>query len=120
MVVIGAMSAIGHRSPPRWVAVASAGREVTSLPGRCASYSRIGKGCFLSERLIVQVDGDELIVFLPGTDYIATFYRATPGELLAKSHAGHEVGDAPMTCAEFQGRAWQAANAKARELGWIV
>jgi hypothetical protein len=74
----------------------------------------------LSRRIVVQVDGDELIVFLPGTDYIATFYRATPSELLAKSHAGHEVGDAPMTCAEFQGRAWRAANNKARELGWIV
>jgi hypothetical protein len=73
----------------------------------------------LSGRTVVQVDGDELIVFLPGTDYVATFYRATPSELLAKSHAGHEVGDAPMTRAEFQGRAWQAANAKARELGWI-
>ena len=72
-------------APPRWVAVASAGREVTSLPGRCASYSRIGKGYLLSGRLVVQVDGD----------YIATFYRATPRELLAKSHAGHEVGDAP-------------------------
>jgi hypothetical protein len=24
------------------------------------------------------VDGDELIVFLPGTNYVATFYRATP------------------------------------------
>jgi hypothetical protein len=74
----------------------------------------------LSGRTVVQVDGDELIVFLPGTDYIATFYRATPGELLAKSRAGHEFGDVPMTRAEFQGRAWQAANAKARDLGWIV
>ena len=74
----------------------------------------------LSGRMVVQVDGDDLIVFLPGTDYIATFYRATSGELLAKSHAGHEVGDAPMTCAEFQGRAWRAANDKARELGWFV
>ena len=74
----------------------------------------------LSGRTVVQVDGDELIVFLPGTDYIATFYRATPGELLAKSRAGHEFGDVPMTRAEFQGRAWKAANAKARDLGWIV
>jgi hypothetical protein len=72
------------------------------------------------KRMVVQVDEDDLIVFLPGTDYIATFYRATPGELLAKSHAGHEVGDAPMTFAEFQGRAWQAAKDKAREIGWIV
>jgi hypothetical protein len=52
------------------------------------------------KRMVVQVDEDDLIVFLPGTDYIATFYRATPGELLAKSHAGHEVGDAPMTFAD--------------------
>jgi hypothetical protein len=74
----------------------------------------------LSGRTVVQVDGDELIVFLPGTDYIATFYRATPSQILAKSQAGPEVGDAPMTCAEFQGRAWRAANDKARELGWIV
>jgi hypothetical protein len=93
---------------------------VVPSPGPLRILKQNRKGCFLTGRLVVQVDGDELIVFLPGTDYIATFYRATPGELLAKSHAGHEVGDAPMTCAEFQGRAWQAANAKARELGWIV
>ena len=72
------------------------------------------------KRVVVKVEGDDLIVLLPGTDYVATFYRATPGELLAKSRAGHEVSDSPMTCAEFQGRAWQAANDKARELGWIV
>jgi hypothetical protein len=28
--------------------------------------------------------------------------------------------DAPMTQAEFHGRAWRLANDKARERGWIV
>jgi hypothetical protein len=41
-------------------------------------------------------------------------------ELLAKSHAGHEVGDAPMTRAEFQGQQGKPLMPKARDLGWIV
>jgi hypothetical protein len=78
------------------------------------------KGILPTTEMFEASDGDELIVFVPGTDYVAIFYRATPSELLAKSHAGHEGGSAPMTRAVFHGRAWQAANAKARELGWIV
>jgi hypothetical protein len=50
-----------------------------------------------------------------------TYYRATafPQRLLTKSHSGGEDHDAPMTQAEFHGRAWRLANHKARELGWI-
>jgi hypothetical protein len=70
-------------------------------------------------KLQVEVHGDEIIVTLPGTEYVATYYRATPQELLAKSHAGQEVERAPMSSAEFYARAWKLANAKARELGWI-
>jgi hypothetical protein len=70
--------------------------------------------------LDVEVWNDELIVTLPGTTYVATYYRATPRELLAKSSSGQETGGAPMTQAEFHGRAWAFAKAKARKLGWIV
>ena len=69
--------------------------------------------------LHVEVRGDEIIVTLPGTDYVATYYRATPRELLAKSHAGQEADGAPMTRAELHARAWKLADDKARELGWI-
>ena len=71
-------------------------------------------------RLSVEVQGDDIVVTLPGTSYVD--YRATafPQQLLTKSHSGREDQGAPMTQAEFHARAWKAANDKARELGWIV
>jgi hypothetical protein len=73
-----------------------------------------------SQDLHVEVQADDIIVTLPGTDYAVTYYRATPRELLAKSHAGRTDHGSPMTQAEFHARAWKLANDKARELGWIV
>ncbi len=69
--------------------------------------------------LSVEVQGDDLVVSLPGTTYVVAYYRATafPQQLLTKSHSGREDQGAPMTQAEFHARAWKAANAKARELG---
>jgi hypothetical protein len=56
------------------------------------------------------------------TDYVVTYYRAAafPQQLLTKSHSGREDKNTPITQAEFHARAWKAAKAKARELGWIV
>ena len=72
--------------------------------------------------LHVEVQGDDIVVSLPGTSYVVTYYRATafPQQLLTKSHSGRQDQNAPMTQAEFHARAWKAANAKAKELGWIV
>ena len=72
--------------------------------------------------LHVEVQGDDIIVTLPGPSYVVTYYRAAafPQQLLTKSHSGREAQGAPMTQAEFHARAWKAANDKARELGWIV
>jgi hypothetical protein len=72
--------------------------------------------------LNVEGQGDEIVVTLPGTDYVVTYYRAAafPQQLLTKSHSGSEDKNTPITQAEFHARAWKAANAKARELGWIV
>ena len=72
--------------------------------------------------LHVEVEGVEIVVTLPGTNYAVTYYRASafPQQLLTKSHSGREDHGAPMTQAEFHGRAWKLANDKARELGWIV
>ena len=70
----------------------------------------------------VEVQGDEIVVTLPGTSYVVTYYRAAafPQQLLTKSHSGRANEGAPMTQAEFHARAWKAASHKARELGWIV
>jgi hypothetical protein len=75
-----------------------------------------------SHDLHVEVQGDNIIVTLPGTSYVLTYYRsaAFPQQLITKSHSGHEEEGTPMTQVEFHARAWTAANDKARELGWIV
>ena len=72
--------------------------------------------------LNVEVQGDEIVVTLPGTDYVVTYYRAAafPQQLLTKSHSGREDEGASISQAEFHARAWKAANRKARALGWIV
>jgi len=41
-------------------------------------------------------------------------------QLLAKDFPRKDDSRAPITHAEFLARAWKLANAKARELGWIV
>ena len=71
--------------------------------------------------LHVEVQGSDIIVTLPGTSYVVTYYRAAafPQQLLSKSHSGREDQGAPMTETEFHARAWRAATNKARELGWI-
>ena len=71
--------------------------------------------------LSVKVQGDEIVVTLPGTSYVVTYYRAAafPQQLLTKCHSGREDEGAPMTQAEFHARAWKAARHKARALGWI-
>jgi len=73
-------------------------------------------------RLRVEVQGDDIVVTLPGTSYVVTYYRAAafPQQLLTKSHSGREDEGAPMTQGEFHARAWKAARRKARALGWIV
>lgn len=72
--------------------------------------------------LNVEVQGDDIVVTLPGTDYVVTYYRAAafPQQLLTKSHSGREDKNTPITQAELHARAWKGAKAKARELGWIV
>ena len=72
--------------------------------------------------LSVKVQGDEIVVTLPGTSYVVTYYRAAafPQQLLTKSHSGRDDEGAPMTQAEFHARAWKAARHKARALLWIV
>jgi hypothetical protein len=75
-----------------------------------------------NRRLHVEVQGDNIIVTLPGTSYVVTYYRsaAFPQQLITKSHSGHEEQSAPMMQAEFRARAWKLANDQAHELGWIV
>ena len=49
--------------------------------------------------LSIEVQGDEIVVTLPGTSYVVTYYGAAafPQQLLTKSHSGREDEGAPMT-----------------------
>ena len=72
-------------------------------------------------QLHVEVLNDEIIVILPATSYGVVDYKpANSRQLLVKNFLSKNDSGAPITQAEFLARAWQAANAKARELGWIV
>jgi predicted alpha/beta hydrolase family esterase len=73
------------------------------------------------DALRVEVLEDEIIVILPATSYGVVYHKpANAPQLLVKNFLSKNDSGAPMTQAEFFSRAWQAANDKARELGWIV
>ena len=57
-----------------------------------------------------QIQGNEIIVSMPDTGWSVTFYKsANSPQLLARAREK-----------DFFARAWNLANDKARELGWIV
>jgi hypothetical protein len=69
----------------------------------------------------VEVQGAEIIVTLPNTNYTVTYYKPSNSpQLLAKRFPGKDDPTARLTHAEFLAHAWKLANDKARELGWIV
>ena len=75
----------------------------------------------LSEQLRLEVLGNEIIVILPATSYGVVYHKpANAPQLLVKNFLSKNDSGAPMTQAEFLGRAWQTVNDKARELGWIA
>ena len=63
--------------------------------------------------LRVVVDRYDIIITQPGSNFMAVYFKP-PGQpyLVAK--------DPPIGSREFSERAWEMANAKARELGWIA
>jgi hypothetical protein len=71
--------------------------------------------------LRVQVQGGEISVTAVNSDYVATYHKPiTSSQLIAKSFPRREDKRVAMTSAEFLIAASGLANAKARELGWIV
>jgi hypothetical protein len=63
--------------------------------------------------LRVVVDRYDIIVTQPGSDSMAVYFKPRGQPYLVAK-------DAPVGTREFRARAWEMANAKARELGWIV
>jgi hypothetical protein len=72
---------------------------------------------FGKPKVAVQVTGDAITVTLPGTSFRVTYQRQN-GSLIAIDFTGTDIAR-KITMPEFLSQAWQAANAKARELRWI-
>jgi hypothetical protein len=73
--------------------------------------------------LHVEVRADEIIVVVPHSTYAATYCRSRDSSSLVLTQVSSPDKDDPrstQTAAQFLGLAWQVANDKARELGWIV
>jgi hypothetical protein len=70
--------------------------------------------------LHVKFDGQEIIVTRPGTDMMTAYRKAPdrPNLILTRSWEKPTVMSPEIS--EFRAQAFQAAVAKARELGWIV
>jgi len=72
-------------------------------------------------RLRVQVVNDEIVVTLPGYHYAVTYYKPLQGiRLLARNSPITDDLRITLKKSEFLAKAWKLANAKARELGWVV
>jgi hypothetical protein len=72
-------------------------------------------------KLRVEVVGDEIVVTMPGTNFMVRYERAKdrPG-LVATSFGGRKDHGARVSLPTFLAQAWQAANDKARELRWRI
>ena len=67
---------------------------------------------------MIEVEGEELVVTLPGTSY-AVRYCKLAHQLHSKEYPMEVDRPSPLSQAEFIGKAWTMANEKARDLGWI-
>jgi hypothetical protein len=72
----------------------------------------------VSVDLRIEVEGEELLVTLPGTSY-AVKYRRLAKQLYCQEYPMQIDRRSPLNHAEFIAKAWRIANDKARELGWI-
>ena len=67
----------------------------------------------------VEIMDENVVVTLPGTKCMAKYRRASAVPSLRLFHARGD-DSSPIHEVHFYARAWQLANDKARELGWIV
>jgi hypothetical protein len=70
-------------------------------------------------RVHIEVEGDTIIVTLPGTNFRVIYSKPKKSDGLVAFGARGDK-DAGVSQVEFLARAWRVANDKARELGWIV
>jgi hypothetical protein len=68
----------------------------------------------------VELDGDEIVVSKPGTDFLLAYRKRPDSPNLVLTRSWEKPTVTSPEISEFRAQAFQAAVAKARELGWIV
>jgi hypothetical protein len=71
----------------------------------------------IHSNLRLEVQGPYIVVALRGTCLRARFRKQDAPWLAMDEY--EEDSEAPITLKEFRNLAWEAANVRARELGWI-
>jgi hypothetical protein len=70
--------------------------------------------------LYVELEGDEIVVTRPGTDFMLAYRKRPDRPNLVLTRSWIAPTEASPFTNEFRAAAFQAAAIKARELGWIV
>jgi hypothetical protein len=76
-------------------------------------------GVGMAQELMIDVHGTEISIHIRGT-CLKTTDRKCEAPRLVCTELRADDPEAIFTRDEFKALAWNAANAKARELGWIV
>jgi len=71
-------------------------------------------------QLHIEVQDGQIVVTLPQTGYCASYHKAAILPQVVRSAFMTDLSNEPISKEEFFAIAWDAANDKARELGWIV
>ena len=91
--------------------------EVLDAAGRRYRRAQERQGS-ISDNLRIDVEGEELLVTLPGTSYVVKYCKLA-NQLDCSEYPTEVDRRSPLSQAEFIGRAWTMANEKARDLRWI-
>ena len=77
---------------------------------------------FRKPKLTVEVLGADIVVTMPGTSCRVVYTKTEDNKLVASTFSASKVPDETrrITFAKFLALAWTAANAKAKEIGWIA
>jgi hypothetical protein len=84
--------------------------------------SAMGLTWLTRPKITVEVSGADIIVRMPGTSFSVVYEKTDDNQLIANSFSAPKLPDEKrkVTFPRFLALAWTAANAKAREIGWIA
>jgi hypothetical protein len=74
------------------------------------------------QKVAVEVAGDVIVVRMPGTSFSVVYEKTDDNQLIANSFSAPKLPEEKrkVTFPQFLALTWTAANAKAREIGWIA